>query len=892
MEPLLDPRTYPIDIPEILHCIFLHLDRPSLDICAKVSRFWRALSLDVAAHSFIPSKDILEYLAWRKEQETKESDSSRPQDQLVAGGGATATTSANGNKSQAAQEFRRRCAGLRSLTIGDAWSGKKEYGEAFDVGKVVQWESAVPDGLTNLIRLDVRLVCASQRYDRMDSLPNKVFQDILAQNPMIEELYYASGKHHPSYQDLKALLYHPLQHLRCLTLQLTDHAWNFLEFWIWLVQRDKLQERLRKEQSEVLASLRDTVPHTQKKGAAALRRLPNWNLEELTIRNANPTEDDIPFHGFLRNVLFDDLAPIYKLSLRSLTLEGFDMRQYAEHNHRYGSEYAFAFGYESSDDDEPIEIKSVLYHLFRRLPLLERLRISPNHTKIREPSPLPVKEIIRTTLYELSRQGWLSPPWRLSENLKRFCPHLRAIDLSHQRELDRSHWEDLLKFYAPRLESLVCWSVSRADPRALRHLVPASPRIVLKEGPRPSQNWVGLQELDISANRECASVVHLFLKYVPTLRILRALGVPVDGAGLLGSDWVCKGIEILAINIKVPTRVRARILDPWCWCTERNEWDNTRKPKGGPTQYYLRWLTGDGESILDVLGKLDSSDQPRLGHYEEGESEDEDDYSIKLWQRRDATPGYKERKKKKEKIWYSKHRTPEDTEFLSWCARQDFLEDEAYDVEMAKWKVQHKKVKAERDRRNKEYNTQVQQQLCQQLGRLVKLRELTLEGRQYTGYTGGNYKKYDIFGCLHLTLETGLDYLRPLQANLEKLVVYQLEERLSGGAEVEWIAKNWVHHTDPVWQHTFDTWDRQSYLEIPEEEEEGGNRVTYPSSKFRQLIGVHARKREGLDAASAAGNIAWLKYYCPELVVVRDDTKAPKPKDPDDSDSDFDDSDY
>jgi hypothetical protein len=51
----------------------------------------------------------------------------------------------------------------------------------------------------------------------------------------------------------------------------------------------------------------------------------------------------------------------------------------------------------------------------------------------------------------------------------------------------------------------------------------------------------------ICANQECATVVHLFLKYVPTLRILQALGVPVDDAGLVGSDWACKGLEILLI---------------------------------------------------------------------------------------------------------------------------------------------------------------------------------------------------------------------------------------------------------------------------------------------------------------------------------------------------------
>lgn len=855
METILNPRANPIDIPEILYHILLHLDRPSLDICAQVSRFWRALSLDVAAHSFIQSKDILEYLARRKEGEP-----GGPQGQSVA-------------SIQAVQEFRGRCAGLRSLTIGNAWSGKKEYGEAFDIGKVVQWESAVPAGLTNLIRLNIRLLCASQHYDWWDSLPNKVFRDILAQNPMIEELHYASGKHHPGYRGLRALISCPLQHLRRLNLQLTDHAWRFLEFWILLVQRDKLQERLRKESPLVLASLRDTVPHTQEERAAVLRMMPNWNLEELTIKNANPIKNDIPFHGFLRNVLFDESAPIYKLSLRSLTLEGFDMRQYA------------------AWDDEPGEIKSVLYHLFQRLPLLERVRISPDHTKIREPSPLPVREIIRATCFQLSHQGWLSPPWRLSQKLKLFCPHLRAIDLSHQRELDDIHWEDLLKRYAPQLESLVCWSVSRMDCSALRHLVPASPGVVLKKGPHPSQKWAGLQELDISANRKCASVVHLFLKYVPTLRILRALGVPVDGAGLLGSDWACKDMEVLAINIMVPTRVRARVLNPWCWNNSSHEWDSTPQVKGKSKADLRKWLTGGGKSILGVSKKLESSDQPRMGRYVDAESEESEDeycYSAELWEMRVSSDAIKARERKRERIWDSNHVTLEDEKFLRWCKQQDTLEEEAHSEAMAQWRRRKNGIKAEKDRRNKEYNTQTQQLLCQQLGRLVKLKELTLEGPYYPG---GARKKSAKFDCLHLTLETGLDYLRPLQANLEKLVVYRLGEGLSGGAEVEWIAKNWVHHRDPVWQHTFDTWDRQSYLEIPDEDE-GGNRVRNPPSKFRQLIGVHTQKREGLDAASAAGNIAWLEYYCPELVVVRDKTKAPTAKELDNSDSYDSSSDY
>ncbi|KAF9900570.1 hypothetical protein EC991_007169 [Linnemannia zychae] len=280
--------------------------------------------------------------------------------------------------SRSVKDFQQRCPSLRSLTIGDSWNGK-EKGSAFDMSKGIQWQSAVPAGLTNLVRLDIRLVCPRPDLFSADAvfLPDQVFRNILAQNPLIEELYYASGPK-PGYNGLKALLHYPLQHLRRLTLQLTEHAWGFLDLWVMLVQRDKINESIRKETPMVLASLNDTIPATCIKRAALLEALPNWNLEELTIRNANTKNDDMPFHGFLRAVLFDEMAPIYELSLRPLTLDGFDIHQYRE----------------SRRDDE-MENRSVLYQLFCRLPHLERLRISPDPTNIRKPSPLHIRDVIK-----------------------------------------------------------------------------------------------------------------------------------------------------------------------------------------------------------------------------------------------------------------------------------------------------------------------------------------------------------------------------------------------------------------------------------------------------------------------------------------------------------------
>ncbi|KAF9096479.1 hypothetical protein BGX29_008557 [Mortierella sp. GBA35] len=222
------------------------------------------------------------------------------------------------------------------------------------------------------------------------------------------------------------------------------------------------------------------ITQPQKEITEALATLPTWNLEELTIRNPGQgKEPDIPFHGFMRIALWDATTPVYQLSLRSLTLEGFSLRLYHESNHERG------------------DILSVLYHLLRRLPLLECLSISPDHAKIRTPSPLSIDEI-----------------------------HLKAIDLSHQHEVGSNQWEHFLRTCAPRLESLVCRNIRGTkglEPSVLMALVPPTPAIIQKiGGTHPSQNWVGHQELNISANRSWGKVVHMFLKYVPTLRILRS----------------------------------------------------------------------------------------------------------------------------------------------------------------------------------------------------------------------------------------------------------------------------------------------------------------------------------------------------------------------------------
>ncbi|KAG0219663.1 hypothetical protein BGX31_011238 [Mortierella sp. GBA43] len=168
------------------------------------------------------------------------------------------------------------------------------------------------------------------------------------------------------------------------------------------------------------------------------------------------------------------------------------------------------------------------------------------------------------------------------------------------------------------------------------------------------------------------------------------------------------------------------------------------------------------------------------------------------------------------------------------------------------------------------YLREHQVKICESLGRLSQLRELRIEGEREFSYD-----------CLKLTLETGLDHLAPLQRNLEKLVVSTLSEGLSGRKEVEWIARNWVHHQNSHWlrQHGSESSESLSALSqslqdttIRDDDERltgmWADDGTYfaPSPKFKELIGISVNDMHQ-TARVALSNIEWLKEQCPSLRV-------------------------
>ncbi|KAK3835085.1 MAG: hypothetical protein J3R72DRAFT_451824 [Linnemannia gamsii] len=586
---------------------------------------------------------------------------------------------------------------------------------------------------------------------------------------------------------------------------------------------------------------------------AKLTVLPNLDLEELVIRNVGPMNATKHlFDDFLRQCYLENGLKCTLPSVRSLTIQNFDLRHYLYNIHPRDRNP------DLSDPGLAVD-KPILMHLCQRFPNLETLSVAPDPTKLREPLHLPIQYQIRDVYQDLDSGGHVMVVANrtIGGEIPRICPNLKDIDFSHQREIPDTDWDMMLMSLRHQLVSVAAWNVSDLGPRELLNLVPPSPAIIDTFGTSGhlSQTWSGLQELDISANPKLGSAVHMLFKYVPTLRILRALGVPVNGTRLVGFDWVCKDLELLSINIFIPSATfKPKIT--WVWNLNRDGWDVLPDPEDGPANLSVL-LTDEGEQATSLLAagveegedmETEVQDQQgqerrkvKTSHFDYSDSDDSDNAGNR-------GAGGKTTKSKEE-----------DGAYQRWRANED------------------KKIEA-----TTTHSVRIQQQICQQIGRLTKLRELTLEG-----YQNDLEDQEDKFmDCLHLTLETGLDYLRPLRKNLERLVVYQLDEELCGRAEMEWIAQNWVNYADGVWQKTYrewkaskgkplDEWGQEPLHEIPM----GAKNPLLPSPAFKKLYGIGVRGKDdgkGRSERRANGNVAWLQRQCPKLAIVKEDADQPK----------------
>ncbi|KAK3835084.1 MAG: hypothetical protein J3R72DRAFT_451822 [Linnemannia gamsii] len=839
-----------IAIPEILQNVFLHLDRASLHACARVSRQWRSWSRHVAWLIYhIPSQDIIDFLGQRSCVEEKSLGGAKQEEEETDSQGQPLSQS---QKPRYVQEFKSRCFRIKSLTVGGDTHG--DLAVLWTVNKQVfeNWECALPASLTNLMHLRLGLSLFSHT-PMGTTFPAEIVRGLISQNPNLQHLEFLSLSR-PSYRVLlSGLRVNPLQHLRRLEVCCDLQERGLLDLLDLLAVRSNLEDQdQEQEQDQDLAS-----------GSS----MSSWSLEELILRS----KSDSSFEEFVRKSR-NSTTPPRPVAVRKLTLFNF----------------CLAINLDEQEGNEdgvfPLDI-SFLYHLCRRFPLLQRLQVSSDVVDY-QPSPIPFENHIYNHLRDLDdfEQWVFYPAEELAREMIKACPGLTEIDLSHHRELHPADWDILLQHYAPQLESLSAWSVHELRPQELVRLVPPSPTLVQRFGGHPSQNWVGLQSLDISANNSLAPAIHMFFKYVPTLRHFKALGVAVEANQLLGYDWVCTDMESLAINILVPTQAWAGY-ETWRWNVGKGKW-------GMVGDVNESWGDDDCEYFaLDTELPLIPTGQGSYGGGQEddgsldtdSESDTDSDSSLDSSSNTDSSMGTDTDSSSDTTMDSSSDSSTDSSSDSDTDAESDTDSssdsEEIADENSAPSSAESRSTRVP-DRtlpkKRLTYSMRIQIAICQQLGRLTELKELTLEGRQDVRFDN---KEWD---CLHLTLQTGLEFLQPLQANLTRLVVFQLDEELCGRAEMEWIAQNWVHHENTVWQSAFDACSGSSD-KMPAHrhlvggpaalEGVGGGTPVLLCPKFRGLLGVSVSGGRSLSALEANMNVAWLEGQCRQLTVEKDVTR-------------------
>ncbi|KAK3827967.1 MAG: hypothetical protein J3Q66DRAFT_321536 [Benniella sp.] len=423
------------------------------------------------------------------------------------------------------------------------------------------------------------------------------------------------------------------------------------------------------------------------------------------------------------------------------------------------------------------------------------------------------------------------------QTMRQSCPNLREIELGLFYQLKPTHWTPLMTRYASQLTALSLWgNITHFQPKAFFNLIgPPTTHLGRQERVRrlTRLNFNGMEHL-----HECVWVA---LYQLPHLQEFRARSVTLNAKALVRPEgWACKGLKVLEISIGIP---KEPIMVPtaWHWCTRRRIW---------------------------IMGQASCCDN----HWKEYDWSDE-------WKEASSDMASQHDRKRKFELVTSRMPDEPQKKFRTEYKRieEELMPRPAISLATA---VNTTATATETTTEIVPFCQGLQILVCKALGRLTQLRELTIEGPMGRTPTGLEY------GCLELTLETGLDRLAPLQQNLEKLTVWQLKERLSGRKEVEWIARHWVHHNNPHWlaQHpavdsaesketttttTTTTTACPPSLTSPLSSLDHHNDLLIPGPKFKELIGISEGHSQGRSAQEMSENIDWLEEQCPSLRVCR-----------------------
>ncbi|KAF9579984.1 hypothetical protein BGW38_003539, partial [Lunasporangiospora selenospora] len=222
---------------------------------------------------------------------------------------------------------------------------------------------------------------------------------------------------------------------------------------------------------------------------------------------------------------FDSASVQGQLPIKSLALE-----------HSYVHEPEFEF------EDDTWESDDTLLKILQRCPQLKELRMGSEFLARYNPCTdgdfLNAFEHYMNPLFDYYNVFSISDGF--VDGMLDACPKLTKLDIGGFGQFQQHQIERVISHYISQLESLRAWGLEYS-----LHL--SSQQVFL------DHNVLNLTELDISASNGLVHAIPIVLQSSPKLKLLLARSVRVYITELIGFDWICTGLEVLALRIIIPS---------------------------------------------------------------------------------------------------------------------------------------------------------------------------------------------------------------------------------------------------------------------------------------------------------------------------------------------------
>ncbi|KAG0221223.1 hypothetical protein B0O80DRAFT_502656 [Mortierella sp. GBAus27b] len=703
-------------------------------------------------------------------------------------------------------------------------------------------------GLRNLIHLTIQLPQPGR-----DRVNGPTFYDtigaVISLNPKIRKLEWKTGSRVVGRSLINSVLKRTTRRLKTLTIY-GDLCVVVYEILGYLIEASETQREDQQQKKQEDKSAVDTAKETSTKYVGDGDVSDGGDdgqgcceLEELVLQYTSANSCYHTEHAGQLWTRLQELPGV--LPIRSLALVEYETRLHLPSN---------VTNYSASSATPSLH-RSLLNFL-SKCPQLEKLCVTFDTAPYFTDSSSPSSTTMATTKGFSSQlenhrrySKWPSNThlWEVQgdfvQQMYQSCPELVEIEFGMAYQFKSGHWIEMMTTYGRQLESLSIWgNVLQFDEDAFCALI-GPPAAHLSRNGVPSR----LTRLNFNGMKHLCECLWIAFRQLPFLKEFRARDVGLDARDLIAKDgWICKELEVLEISIAVPDSILAQ-RQTWTWCNTDEHWT----------------FSDEAAPECECYGCKKA---------EEHRSPSEEDNGIHgHW-----NGNYKENGWCEEKTIPSKRQLEQP---IAQASSQKKTRTDAAGME-----VQEANNNQESGEESLTDVERLSIQVCDMLGRLTRLRELRIEGGWST--SGSRFG----WTCLELSLRTGLDRLAPLRQSLETLDVSFLDHELCGKEEVEWIARNWIHHYNPRWLRQYPSTSTEpspsstsSSMISPVIKEERENELrdevghdcddyVYSCStpRFKELLGMMSSTANApVKVERAKASIKWLQEQCPTLAFSR-----------------------